>query len=507
MTLGRVALLAPLALLSGCITPPHLGPAPVPKASAAYASTQSFAAPSAAWPADRWWTAYGDAQLDALIDEGLAASPTIAQAQARLRRADALAGAAKAPLLPSINADASATLTKPSTQDGIPVTPQRDGYEGYGRATLGFGWELDFWGKNRASLAAARSEADAAVAETAAARLIVSASIAAAYADLVRLYADRDVLQSTLDLRESSLRIVSTRVAHGFDSDSDLAQAEAGPPAAKADLAVADEAIGVARNRIAALLGAGPDRGLLIERPSRPFIAEFGLPQSLSADLLGRRPDIVVARWRVEAAASRIKVARAQFYPNINLLAFVGFDALGLGNLLNSGADVGAAGPAISLPIFDGGRRRANYRGARAEFDASVAIYDDAVTQALREVADVVQGERHLADQRAGAQSALDATERAYRLAQLRYRMGAADYQSVLLVEDRLLVRRRVLAGYQSRAFLLDVALVRALGGGGWAGPRVSDAEGAAARQSPTLSGKIEGAGDGKPSRHISGGM
>ncbi|MDD1453272.1 efflux transporter outer membrane subunit [Sphingomonas sp. H160509] len=456
----------PCLLLSGCLSPPHLGPAPVPKAAQAYLSSQSLAAPVADWPTDSWWLAYGDGQLDALIEEGLKDSPSVAQASARLRRAEAAVGAAGAPLLPSVNADASVTITKPSSEDGIPVTPQRDGYRGYGRATVGFSWELDFWGKNRATLAAARSDAAAATADAAAARLIVSASIAAAYADLVRLYADRDVLQSTLDLRSESLRIVRARTEHGFDSESDLAQAEAGPPAARADLAVADESIGIARNRIAALLGAGPDRGLAIERPVKPSLRSFGLPAALAADLLGRRPDVVAARWRVEAAGRRIKVARAQFYPSVNLLAFIGFDALGLGNLLNAGADVGGAGPALSLPIFDGGRRRANYSGARAEFDAAVATYDDAVVQGLREVADVVQGERHLADARAGAQGAVVATERAYRLAQLRYRMGAADYQSVLLIEDRLLTRRRVLAGFESRAFLLDVALVRSLGGG-----------------------------------------
>lgn len=131
-----------------------------------------------------------------------------------------------------------------------------------------------------------------------------------------------------------------------------------------------------------------------------------------------------------------------------------------------SGAGVGAAGPALSLPIFDGGRRRANYRGARADLDNAVAVYDDVVAQALREVADVVVSERQLALQRSEAEEALTSTERAYRLAQLRYRMGAADYQSVLLVEDRLLARRRILTAVRSRAFVLDVALVRALGGG-----------------------------------------
>ena len=452
--------------LAGCVLPPKLGPAPVAKPPADYATATSYAAPAAPWPADGWWHAYGDAQLDALIDEALVSAPTMAQAAARLRRAEALIGSANAATLPSISADGSLTVTKPSTEDGIPVLPQRQGYHDYGRATLGFSWELDFWGKNRAALAAATSDARAASADAAAARLLVSASVAATYADLARLYADRDVLAETVAIREKSLALVRARVEHGFDSDADLAQAEAGPPAARSELAQADEAIGLTRNRLAALLGAGPDRGLLINRPATPVLKAIGLPPQLAADLIGRRPDIVAARWRAEAAGKRIKVARAQFYPNVNLLAFVGFDALGLGNLLNSGSDVGAVGPAISLPLFDGGRRRANYRGASADYDAAVAAYDETVTQALQEVADVAVSSRQLGLELEGAQAALVATERAYRLAQLRYSSGAADYQSVLIVEDKLLVRRRVVSALQSRAFILDIALVRSLGGG-----------------------------------------
>ena len=467
-----LALLATSALLSGCVTPPKLGPATTPAPADHYAADRSFAAAPVPWPTDSWWTAYGDPQLNALIAEGLAGVPSTRQAEARLRRADALAQAARAPILPAITADGSITLTNPSTADGIPVLPERQGYHDYGRATLGFSWELDFWGRNRAALAAARSDERAAAADTAGARLIVATALAAAYAELVRLYADRDVFVDTLEIRERTLALVRARVEHGYDSDADLAQAEAGPPAARTDIAATDETIGITRNRIAALLGDGPDRGLAITRPAVLKLASFGLPPSLPTELLGRRPDIVAARWRVEAGSHRVDSAHAQFYPSVNLVAFVGFDALGVGNLLNAGADVGGGGPALSLPIFDGGRRRANYRGARADLDNAVATYDDVVSQALREVADVVVSERQLALQRTQAEEALSATERAYRLAQLRYRMGAADYQSVLLVEDRLLVRRRVVAAFRSRAFVLDVALVRALGGGISATPR-----------------------------------
>ena len=461
-----VASLLGASALSCCAIPPELATLPKPRAAASYQTEASFAAPAREWPAGRWWTSYGDAQLNDLIEEALRNNPTMAQASARLRKAEALVGNANAASLPSISADGSFSVSKPSTEDGIPVLPIRQGYHDYGRVILGFSWELDFWGKNRAAISAAISDAEVARADIAAASLLISISIAATYADLARLYADHDVLADTLQIREKSLALVAARVKYGFDSEADLAQAEAGPPAARSDLAAADEAIGLPRHPLAALLGAGPDCGLAIARPPRVSLKPLGLPAKIPADLLGRRPDIIAAKWRVEAAANRIKVAHAQFYPNINLLGLIGFEALGIGNLLNGGADIGAAGPAISLPLFDGGRRRASYRGARADYEASVALYDETVTEALRDVADVTVGMRQLQTELTEAQSALSATERAYRLAQLRYKAGAADYQSVLLIEDRLLVRRRIVSALASRSFIFDVALIRSLGGG-----------------------------------------
>src|SRR3546814_2604411 len=129
---------------------------------------------------------------------------------------------------------------------------------------------------------------------------MIATAIASSYADLARLYADRDVLAATATVREHSLRLVRARTDHGLDSDADLAQAEAGPPAARADLAATDEALALVLNRLAALLGAGPDRGLAIDRPHEPSLERLGLPASLSSDLLGRRPDIIAARWRAE---------------------------------------------------------------------------------------------------------------------------------------------------------------------------------------------------------------
>lgn len=462
-----VSILLAALLTSACATMPTAAPARVAKAPDAYATAQTIpASDAAAWPADAWWKAYGDAQLDALVDEALTGSPTLAQAEARLRRAQALASQAKAAQLPGVSANGGAERAKQSYNNGIPADFVPQGYNDYGRLSLDFSWELDFWGKNRAAVAAATSEARAAQADAAQARLMLATSVAAAYADLARLYAERDVAERSVALRQETLNLVSDRVANGLDTRGELRQAEAGPPNARSELAAIDEQISQTRNGLAALLGAGPDRGLAIARPSVANLKPFGLPANLAADLIGRRPDVVAAKWRAEASSKRIGQAKAAFYPNVNLAAAIGVQSLHLDKLFDSGSDVGSVGPAVSLPIFEGGRLKANLRAAEADRDGAVAAYDSAVTQALRDVADVTASERALNTRLTESRAALAANEDGFRIARLRYQGGLSTYQNVLIAELAVLSQRRIVADLESRALTLDVALVRALGGG-----------------------------------------
>jgi NodT family efflux transporter outer membrane factor (OMF) lipoprotein len=465
-----LSLLAATAL-SACAMLPPPAPARVAKAPASYATAQSLGGPSLAapardWPADAWWTAYADPQLDGLMAEALAGSPTLAAAQARVRKAEALARAAHARELPTVTGNASVKDEKQSYNLGIPAEFVPQGYNGYGRATLDFSWELDFWGKNRAAVAAAVSDARAAEADAAEARLILSTNVAAAYADLARLYAERDVAERSASVQGETSKLVADRVANGLDTLGDQRQAEAEPLQARADLGAIDEQIALTRNRLAALAGAGPDRGLSLTRPNVTGLKPLGLPAELAANLVGRRPDVTAARWRAEAAASRIHEARAAFYPDINLAAFIGANALHLDKVFASGSDVGSVGPAISLPIFEGGRLRAGLKGAEADRDAAVASYDAAVAEAFRQVADVVASSRALQAQLADSRASLAASEDAYRIAKLRYQGGLSTYPAVLLAEQGVLKRRRTVADLDARALDLDVQLVRALGGG-----------------------------------------
>jgi len=463
--LTLAGLLAATAL-SACATLPPPAPARVAKAPQAYAAAQSLAAPSRDWPADAWWTAYGDSQLDTLMDEALAGSPTLAAAQARVRKADSVAAQAHARQLPTVSGNASVEEEKQSYNFGIPPEFVPHGYNDYGRVTLDFAWELDFWGKNRAAVAAATSDTRAAEADAAEARLMLSTNVAAAYADLARLYAERDVAERAVDVLNETSKLVSDRVANGLDTLGEQRQAEANPLQAKADLEAIDEQIALTRNQLAALAGAGPDRGLAIGRPSVASLKPLGVPGELAANLVGRRPDITAARWRAEAAVKRIHEARASFYPDVNLAAFIGVQSLFLNKLGASGSDIGSVGPAISLPIFEGGRLKAGLRGAEADRDVAVASYDAAVTEAFHQVADVVASSRALQSQLADSRASLAASEDAYRIAKLRYQGGLSTYPAVLLAEQGVLQRRRTVADLDARALTLDVQLVRALGGG-----------------------------------------
>ena len=331
---------------------------------------------------------------------------------------------------------------------------------------LNFSYEIDFWGKNRDTLAAATSETQAAAADAAEARLTLSTAIAASYADLTRLYAERDVAERSVASRQETFDLADRRVTNGLDTQAELQQAAAGVPEARAQMAAIDEQIALTRNQLAALMGQGPDAGLAIARPPATAPKAFGLPQNLAADLLGRRPDIVAAKWRAEAASKRVGASKAAFYPNVNLSGLIGYETLGLSKFFDPGSSYGNYGAAVSLPIFQGGRLRANLRGARADYDDAVASYDATLVEALRQVADAAASQKALADRLAQSRDALSHDEAAYKVARLRYDGGLANYQSVLISEDAVLLARREVADLEARAFSLDIQLIKALGGG-----------------------------------------
>jgi NodT family efflux transporter outer membrane factor (OMF) lipoprotein len=443
-----------------------LDEAPTIKDPGNYAAAVSLAGSQAAWPHDAWWHAYGDPQLVRLIERALADSPDLAAAAARMRAAEGYTQRASAALKPTIDAFSEPELSRQSENNGIPAQLVPGGWDDRGSLGLSLSFDLDLWGKNRAALRAAKSDADAARFEMAEARLGLTTGLAATYADLASLHAQRDTLASAADLRDQTAALVARRVEQGLDTQGELKQATARASQARADLEATDEALALTRNALAALIGAGPDAALAIERPRLDSLQTQGLPAAASLDLIGRRPDIAAARARVEAADERIGEARAAFYPNVNLSALIGLQAVGLGNLFSDGSQFGSVGRAASLPIFHGGALEGQYRTRRGQYDDAVAQYDARVVAALRETADAVTSQRRLASRLAQSRQAMIDFDEAYRLMRSRYEHGLASYLDVLSGEEGVLAARRNVAELEARAFTLDIALIRALGGG-----------------------------------------
>jgi NodT family efflux transporter outer membrane factor (OMF) lipoprotein len=462
----RALLAASLLTTAGCAQLPRMDPLPALKGAAQLGSSSSFSVPDAAWPGDGWWHAYGDPQLDALIDEALRDAPDLALAGARLHAAAAGVQLAGATRMPEVTGSAVLNEAKQSYNYLIPRQALPSGWNDYGFASMNLSWELDFWGKNRAALAAAVSDQRAAQVEVAQVRLILSTSVASSYAGLLDLYTRRDNAAQTLALRTKTVALFRQRQEFGLETLASVRQVEARQASADGELLEIEERIGLQRNAIAALLGAGPDRGLAITRPTARFSGSTGLPSNIALELLGRRPDIIAARLRTEAAAQRIKQQKAGFYPSVNLIAFVGVQSLGIANLAKSGSQLGSAGPAVSLPIFNTERLQGQLRGARAEYDAGVATYNATLSTALREVADAATSRKFLDGELADARAAVAAAAEAHQAVSRRYQGSLATYLDVLTAEDALISAQRAQAELETRALILDIALARALGGG-----------------------------------------
>jgi NodT family efflux transporter outer membrane factor (OMF) lipoprotein len=460
-----LALLIALAL-GGCAELPALDQLGAVKPANEYQSGKSLAAPASEWPTECWWQAYGDPQLDTLVDEALRDSPDMAGVLARLRRASALVETSNAALLPQVSANASVTDQKLSYNYLTPRSATPTGWRDYGQATVNLNWEIDFWGKNRAGLAAATSQLAASRAEFAQARLTLAASLAANYAELARLFAARDMADRSVEIRSRTVSLFSERFENGMETRGSLNEARARLSVAQGDQLSLNEQIGLQCNRLAALLGAGPDRALTIKRPAINLKSNFGLPAELATDLLGRRPDVMAARLQVEAQMHRVDQKKAEFYPNVNLSGFIGLQSLGLDTLARSGSVFGSIGPAVSLPIFTAGRLQGELRQTAATYNETVAGYNSTLVHALEEVASAGLSMKALAAQLGKGEEAVAESSEAHRIARNRYEGGLAGYLEVLSAEDLLLNNQRNLADLQSRAFSLDVALKRALGGG-----------------------------------------
>ncbi len=454
-----LALAAALAL-AACATP---GPAGEARALLRPAALGADAA-NAPWPEARWWSAWGDAKLDAIVEQALAGSPGLRSAEERLRLARSAVDASRAVERPQ--AKLSVELSDQRfTENGLIPPPLAGSTEWNNSAQIAASWELDLFGRRRAELDAAIGQVRAAQADAQAARVLLASQVAATYVDLARLAEAKRIAAESQAQREQVLALVRQRIAAGLDTRVELRQAEGLVAQSRVEIEALAEAAARTRHALAELAGQGPNAYDDLS-PALAPIRSAPLPAALPADLIGRRADLVAQRWRVDAATAQVDAAKAQFYPDINLVAFVGLSSLGLDRFIEAGSRTYGVGPALHLPLFDGGRLRAQLDARRIDVDAAVDAYNGALLRALREVADEVSSLQAIERQQQAQAEASAAAEAAYELALQRYQAGLGNFLVVLTAQTNVLAQRRAASDLKARHLAAEIGLARALGGG-----------------------------------------
>lgn len=450
-----------LAALTACSTHPEIQPA-VQALDAGSLGVQRVEPlePDAAMPA--WWQAYGDAQLDRLVDQALAGHPTVQVAMARLRRVEALEGSARSVDRPQVQASAEVDRQHFS-RHGMYPPPIAGASLTSGTLQLEGRWELDLFGRQRAEIEAVAGQKRAAQADVQTARLLLSWQVARAYLEMGRAQFQREVSERHLAQREEMLAIVRQRVKAGLDTEVELKQAEAALPDVRVQIEAWEDEVTKMRHALAVLTGQAPDA--LAKLVIKDVVEPLPAPGSLPVDMLARRPDVMAARWRVEAAGHQVSAARASFYPNVDLVSYAGYNAIGLEQLLKPASWQWGLMPAVHLPLFDGDRRVANLQGKVADQDVALANYNQTILQAVQEVADQISTAQSVARQRLDQKQAQQLAEKAHELAMARFKAGLGSYLTVLSAESAVISQRHRSIDLLTQALDNQLNLIRALGG------------------------------------------
>lgn len=464
----RNASLAALALtLGGCANFGGIGPqAQMTELQTLGLQNATASKPATTEPAAQgvaWWSRFGDAQLDTLVQKALDKQPNLRLAQARVARAQALAGVVESADLPNVTASAEA-MRQRITANGIYPPPLAGNVLEMPNAQISASYEFDFFGKNRAALDAALGQVRAAQADRQAAELLLATQVTRSYFTLLRLQALQDLAQRNVAQREHIVALVQSRLKAGLDSPAELQSSEATLPEIRQYLESLREQASLTRNALAALTGS--PLGLQDFKPGTlARISALPTPQSMPLDLLANRPDVAAARARVQAGLSEVDVAKAQFYPNINLVAFAGLNSIGFGNISKEGSQQWGVGPAIRLPLFDGGRLRSQLKGKSAEVDVAIETYNVLVIDAVREVADQVASLQSIARQAQEQQTAQASAQTLYDIAAQRFAAGLGNQALVLNAQTAVLAQERQAIELQARALDAQAQLLRATGG------------------------------------------
>lgn len=458
MLVTRTALLAAL-LLGGCAAPAtRQAVTPVtPSALGLVGSGPTVTAD--------WWRDFGDPQLDRLVADAVTGNPSLDIALARVAQARAVLSTREADTGPQVTLDSQAQVSRLSGRYTIPP-PFAGSTRFVGTALANLNWNLDLFGRQRAAIRGARAATAAATLDLTAARLALSASVVSTYLDLVRAEAQGRIAERTIDARAGSLRLVDIRIRNRLASQLDRQAAATLLAQARQALVRAEAGAALAKNALAALAGRGVDYPATIRPTALRLDAALPLPATVPADLLARRADIAAARARISAAAAGKDVARRAYYPNVNLAALAGLQAIGIGNLLSFSAGTVGVGPAINLPLFDDGRRRADLEGAAAALDLATADYNDRVITAVREAADAIAQIGAFQADRARQREVVRGYAETGRLNAIRVASGLDSRLDLVDNDIRTLGAEQADADLAADAAQARVRLVLALGGG-----------------------------------------
>jgi NodT family efflux transporter outer membrane factor (OMF) lipoprotein len=463
------------AMLAGCGT---VGPdfvAPKAVEAPAYRHAAGAAGDSARLPAN-WWTVFGDATLDTLEQRALRQNPGVKAAAQRLLQAQAQLGVVRAGQAPSVGVSAGVSNSRTSAE-----TPQ--GLLFGGRAIKGntysvganLSYELDLWGRVRRVVEAADAQALAAQDDRDGVLLMLSGQVAAAYWQLRGLDAELAIVRDALATRRESQQLVEARFNAGLSNELDVSRARIERANAEADLHEAQRQRNLVEHGLAILVGALPSEPLLATASGARLPPPPAIPVGLPASLLGQRPDLAASVEGLRAANAQVGVARGAFFPALSLTGNFGFASESLRNLASGDARQFSIGPlALSLPVFDAGRNRANLALARARYEEAVANHEGRLLTALREVEDALSDVQQRQQQGEAQGQAQQAARRALLVAQARYERGVSTYLDVTDAQRSSLGADRAAAQIHTQRLLAAVAVARAFGGGWTQQPAVA---------------------------------
>jgi NodT family efflux transporter outer membrane factor (OMF) lipoprotein len=460
-TMALAVASAAVLMLAGCASMGHQS-APV---AIRGADTLGLANAVQTTPVEaQWWHQFGDARLDGLVAKALTGSPNLGAAQARVVRAQAVVDSARGAELPHVDFDAGVKRELLS-RNGLFPPPYGGSIFNQSNAGFGLKWDADLFGRQKADLEAALGSARAAQADADVAAQQIATQVVRTYFALARLESQRAVAQRTYDQRSQMLSLIKQRVGAGLDTVVEQKQGEGALPDTLAQIESLDEQIDLTRHMLAALT-AQPMQALATLAPTLDTLHVSPQPPVLGADLIARRPDVAAALARVEASEQQVKSQRTQFYPDINFAANFGLDSISLSKFLELPSKTWSFGPALHLPVFEGGQLRAQLKGKGAERDAAIQAYNQQVIDAVREAADAATSAASIGRQLDLQRQALEASTASYDFSQKRYGQGLGNALIVLNAETQMLAERRLEVDLEYRALDVQAQLMKALGGG-----------------------------------------